>query len=125
MQPSQLISLVSVLLQYLNSTVLPITNHPLSVATTLTSVMVTRTSFDSCMHVVNYLLHDAPSHHHAPAVYEVFYQVTGMSITRLSGGTTSNTVLTLTGLSLGSHSIFVVGSGAAGDHVLPSDHAAQ
>ena len=35
---------------------------------------------------------------------KVFYQVTGMSTTRLSEGTTSNTVLTLTGLSLGSYS---------------------
>ena len=35
----------------------------------------------------------------------------------------SNTELTLTGLSLGSYSIFVVGSGADGDHVLPSDHS--
>ena len=40
-----------------------------------------------------------------------------------SGGTTNNTALTLTGLSLGSYSIFVVGSGADGDVVLPSVHS--
>ena len=57
----------------------------------------------------------------APAIYEVFYQVTGMSST--SGGTTSNTELTLTGLALGSYSIFIVGSGADGDLVLPSAHS--
>ena len=37
-----------------------------------------------------------------------------------SGGNTSNTELTLTGLSLGSYSIFVVGSGVVGDLILPS-----
>ena len=42
---------------------------------------------------------------------------------RLSGGTTSNTELTLTGLTFGSYSIFVVGSGADGDLVLPSAHS--
>ena len=59
----------------------------------------------------------------APALYEAFYQVTGMSSTRLSGGTTNNTELTLTGLTLGSYSIFVVASGADGDLALPSDHS--
>ena len=55
---------------------------------------------------------------------KVFYQVTGMSSTRLSEGTTSNTVLTLTRLSLGIlRSIFVVDSEADGDRVLPSDHS--
>ena len=52
------------------------------------------------------------------AGYEVFYQVDGGSI--LSGGNTSNTELTLTGLTLGIHSFFVVGYGAEGGTVLPS-----
>ena len=78
--------------------------------------MATRTGFNS----VN-VSWTAPSP--APAIYEVFYQVTGKSSTRLSGGTTSNTEQTLTGLSLGSYSIFVVGSGADGDLVLPSVHS--
>ena len=53
-----------------------------------------------------------------PAGYEVFYQVDGGST--LSGGNTSNTELTLTGLTLGTHSFFVVGYGAEGEPVLPS-----
>lgn len=57
----------------------------------------------------------------APAIYEVFYQLEGGS--SFSGGITNNTELTLTGLSLGSYSIFVVGSGADGDPVLPSSHS--
>ena len=85
-----------------------------SVAGTPTSVMATRTGFSSVG-----VSWTAPTP--APAIYEVFYQVTGMSST--SGGTTSNTELTLTGLSLGSYSIFVVGSGADGDPVLPSAHS--
>ena len=43
---------------------------------------------------------------------------------RLSGGTTNNTELTLTGLTLGeTYSIFVVAFGAEGDPVLPSTHS--
>ena len=43
---------------------------------------------------------------------------------RLSGGTTSNTELTLTGLTLGeTYSIFVLAFGVEGDPVLPSDHS--
>ena len=76
--------------------------------------MVTRTGLNS----VN-VSWTAPSP--PPAIYEVFYQVTGMSST--SGGTTSNTELTLTGLSLASYSIFVVGSGVVGDLMLPSVHS--
>ena len=87
-----------------------------SVASAPTSVMATRTGFDSVS--VSWTAPSSP-----PAIYEVFYQVTGMSSTRLSGGTTSNTDQTLTGLSLGSYSIFVVGSGADGDLVLPSAHS--
>ena len=51
----------------------------------------------------------------------MFYQVDGGST--LSGGTTSNTELTLTGLTLGTHSLFVVGYGAEGAPVLPSAHS--
>ena len=58
----------------------------------------------------------------APAGYEVFYQTA--SAGRLSGGNTSNSELTLTGLTLGeTYSIFVVTYGAEGDPVLPSDHS--
>ena len=51
----------------------------------------------------------------------MFYQVAGGST--LSGGNTSNTELTLTGLTLGEHSFFVVGYGAEGEPVLPSAHS--
>ena len=54
------------------------------------------------------------------ASYEVFYQVIGRS-KNVSGGKTSNTELTLTGLTLGNYSIFVVGYGVQGEPVLPSD----
>ena len=58
----------------------------------------------------------------ALAGYEVFYQVAGGST--LSGGNTSNTELTLTGLTLGkNYSFFVVGYGAEGKPVLPSAHS--
>ena len=76
--------------------------------------MATRTNFDSVS--VSWTAPSSP-----PAIYEVFYQVTGMSST--SGGITSSIELTLTGLSLGSYSIFVVGSGADEDLVLPSDRS--
>ena len=46
------------------------------------------------------------------------YRLTGGCII-VSGGNTSNTELTLTGLTLGSHSIFVVSFGAEGDPILP------
>ena len=52
--------------------------------------------------------------------YVVFYQVNGET-KNVSGGSTSNTELTLTGLTLGNYSIFVVGFGAKGEPVLPSD----
>ena len=54
------------------------------------------------------------------ASYEVFYQLIG-GTKNVSGGNTSNTELTLTGLTLGNYSFFVVGSGAIGEPVLPSD----
>ena len=88
-----------------------------SVAAAPTSVMATRIGFSSV--TVTWTAPSPP-----PAIYEVFYQVTGMSSSRLSGGTTSNNELTLTGLALGSeYSLFVVGSGADGDLVLPSVHS--
>ena len=54
-----------------------------------------------------------------PAGYEVFYKLTEGGST-VSGGNTSNTELTLTGLTLGNYSIFVVGFEAEGNPVLPS-----
>ena len=112
MQPPQQASLVSVLLLY--STPLLINVLLFSVAAAPTSVVATRIGFSSVS-----LSWTAPSS--PPAIYGVFYQVSGMSST--SGGTTSNTELTLTGLALGSYSIFIVGSGADGDLVLPSAHS--
>ena len=49
----------------------------------------------------------------------MFYQLTGGG-SIVSGGNTSNTELTLTGLAVGSYFIFVVGFGAEGHPVLPS-----
>ena len=85
-----------------------------SVASPPTAVMVSRTGFNSVL-----VSWSAPSS--APAGYEVFYQVAGGST--LSGGNTSNTELTLTGLTLGNHSFFVVGYRAEGEPVLPSAHS--
>ena len=62
----------------------------------------------------------APLKGPAVASYEVFYQLTGGG-SIVSGGNTSNTELTLTGLTLGNYSFFVIGSGAKGEPVLPSD----
>ena len=83
-----------------------------SVASPPTAVMVSRTGFNSVL-----VSWSAPSS--APAGYEVFYQVAGGST--LSGGNTSNTELTLTGLTLGEHSFFVVGYGAEGDQPVLSN----
>ena len=85
-----------------------------SVASPPTAVMVYRTGINSVL-----VSWSAPSS--APAGYEVFYQVAGGST--LSGGNTNNTELTLTGLTLGEHSFFVVGYGAEGEPVLPSAHS--
>ena len=55
------------------------------------------------------------------AGYEVFYQLTEVECSCIvSGGNTSNTELTLTGLILGKYSIFVAGFEAEGKPVLPS-----
>ena len=83
-----------------------------SVANRPTGVSVIRTGFNSVL-----VSWSPPS----SAGYEVFYQVAGGST--LSGGNTSNTELTLTGLTLGTHSLFVVGYGAEGAPVLPSAHS--
>ena len=58
----------------------------------------------------------------APGGYEVFYRIGGGS--RLNGGNTSNTQLTLSGLTQGeTYSIFEVSFGAEGIPVLPSAHS--
>ena len=85
------------------------------VANPPTGVSVSRTGFNSVL-----VSWSAPVSA-VPAGYEVFYQVTGGST--LSGGNTSDTELTLTGLTIGTHSLFVVGYGAEGAPVLPSAHS--
>ena len=93
-------------------------NHfffPSSVAGSPTAVTVSRTGYSSVL-----VSWSAPSSA-VPAGYEVLYQVDGGST--LSGGNTSNTDLTLTGLTLGNHSFFVVGYRAEGAPVLPSAHS--
>ena len=56
-------------------------------------------------------------------LYEVFYETTTAN-SRLSGGTTSNTELDLTGLTLGvTYTVFVVASGLEGTPVFPSVHS--
>ena len=90
------------------------TYHLLLVVSPPTGVSVSRTGFNSVL-----VSWSTPSS--VPAGYEVFYQVDGGST--LSGGNTSNTELTLTGLTLGTHSLFVVGYGAEGAPVLPSAHS--
>ena len=89
--------------------------HLLLVVSPPTGVTASRTGFKSVL-----VSWSAPSSA-VPAGYEVFYQVDGGST--LSGGNTSNTELTLTGLTLGTHSLFVVGYGAEGAPVLPSAHS--
>ena len=65
-----------------------------------------------------------PHHHHHTAGYEVFYHTSVVKSSRLSGGNTSNTELTLTGLTLGeTYSIIVVAFGEEGAPVLPSNHS--
>ena len=61
----------------------------------------------------------APLEGPAVASYEVFFKLPGEN-KNVSGGNTSNTELTLTGLTLGNYSIFVVGFGAKGEPALPS-----
>ena len=89
-----------------------------SVAGTPTAVTANRTGYNSVL-----VSWTAPSP--VPAGYEVFYQTASAGVSsRLSGGTTSNTELRLTGLTLGeTYSIFVVSFGEEGDPVLPSAHS--
>ena len=87
------------------------------VAGTPTGVTASRTGYTSVL-----ISWTAPSP--PPAGYEVFYQTSAGVSSRLSGGNTSNTELTLTGLTLGeTYSIFVVGFGEEGAPVLPSSHS--
>ena len=62
----------------------------------------------------------APLKGPAVARYEVFFKLPGEN-KNVSGGNTSNTELTLTGLALGNYSIFVVSFGEKRKPVLPSD----
>ena len=88
-----------------------------SVAGTPTGVTANRTGYTSVL--VSWTASLPP-----PAGYEVFYQTTAGVSSRLSGGNTNNTELTLTGLTLGeTYSIFVVGFGEEGSPVLPSSHS--
>ena len=89
----------------------------LSVAGTPTGVTASRTGYTSVL--VSWTAPSPP-----PAGYEVFYQTTAGDNTRLSGGNTSNTELTLTGLTLGvTYWIFVVAFGEEEAPVLPSSHS--
>ena len=103
------ISLVSVQLLY--STILLVTMlippppPPLLSCRHPHSVTAKRTGYD-CVSWT------APSTGTPLAGYEVFYN-------NVSGGNTSSTKLTLTGLTLASYSIFVLGYGAEGEPVLP------
>ena len=113
MEPQLAVSLVSVCDLLIYSTKLTLLSN--SVSGLPTGVTATRTAHSSVR--VSWI---APSSGTPPAGYEVFYQVTG-SINRLSGGNTSNTELTLTGLMMGvSYTVNVVSYGADGAPVLPS-----
>ena len=89
-----------------------------AVAGTPNGVTASRTSYTSVL--VSWTAPSPP-----PAGYEVFYQISPGGNTRLSGGNTSNTELTLTGqLALGEmYSILVVAFGEKGAPVLPSSHS--
>ena len=87
-----------------------------SVAGTPTGVTATRNGYNSVL-----VSWTAPSP--APAGYEVFHQTTS-DATRLSVGNTTNTMMTVTGLTLGKrYFIFVVSFGEKGTPVLPSNHS--
>ena len=92
-------------------------SYSASVAGTPTVVTAKRTGYTSVL-----VFWTAPSP--KPAGYEVFFQTTAGVSSRLSGGNTNDTELTLTGLTLGeTYSIFVVGFGEEGAPVLPSSHS--
>ena len=89
----------------------------LSVAGTPTGVTASRTGYTSVL--VSWTAPSPP-----PAGYEVFYQTTAGVSNRLSGGNTSNTELTLIGLTLEvTYKIFVVAFGGDEAPVLPSSHS--
>ena len=89
----------------------------LSVAGTPTVVTDNRTGCTSVL--VSWTAPSSP-----PAGYEVFYQTSAGVSSRLSGGNTTNTELTLTGLTLGeTYYTFVVAFGEEGAPVLPSTHS--
>ena len=91
----------------------------LSVAGTPTDVTASRTGYTSVL--VSWTAPSPP-----PAGYEVFYQTTAGVSSRLSGGNTSNTNLTLTRLTPGeTYYIFVVAFGKGGTPLLPSSHSNQ
>ena len=86
-----------------------------SVAGTPTGVNATRNGYNSVL-----VSWTAPSL--TPAGYEVFHH-TANATDRLSVGNTTSTMMTVTGLTLGStYYIFVVSFGAEGAPVLPSGH---
>ena len=88
-----------------------------SVAGTPTDVTAIRSNYNSVL-----VSWTAPLN--PPAGYEVFYQMSAGSHTRLSAGNTSDTELTVTGLTLGvTYHIFVVSYGAEEAPILPSDHS--
>ena len=88
-----------------------------AVAGTPTGVTANRTGYTSVL--VSWTAPSPP-----PAGYEVFYQTSAGASTRLSGGNTSNTELTLTELTLEeTYYIFVVAFGEKGAPVLPSSHS--
>ena len=89
----------------------------LSVAGRPTGVKISRAGYTSVL--VSWTAPSPP----LPAGYEVFYQTS--NINRFSGGNTSNTELTLTGMqTLGKMNwIFVVAFGEEGAPVLPSPHS--
>ena len=111
MDPQQLQSLVSERLWYSAKLIFMLS----SVAGTPVGVTASKIDFNSVL-----VSWTAPSP--SPG-YEVFYQTTAAS-SRVSGGNTSNTELTLTGLTLGeTYSFIVVAFGAPGAPVLPSAHS--
>ena len=88
-----------------------------AVAGTPTGVTASRTGYTSVL--ISWTAPSSP-----PAGYEVFYQTSAGISSRLSGGNTNNTELTLTGLTLvETYSIFVVAFGKEGAPVLPSSHS--
>ena len=88
-----------------------------SVAGNPTGVTASRTGYTSVL--ISWTAPSPPT-----AGYEVFYQTSAGDSSRLGAGNTSNTELTLTGLTLEVlYYIFVVAFGEEGAPVLPSNHS--